>query len=62
VQDCLREEVEINPADAYMHVGKDVAVEELKKITGQDFGYDAWRWRRWLQDCNYPRTGGGSWV
>jgi hypothetical protein len=28
----------------------DVAYEELKKLTGQDFGYDVRRWRQWFRE------------
>jgi len=54
-------EMEIAPDDIFLYMSKDDAVERLKQITGQDFGYDAAGWRQWLQD-NYPRHGGGTWV
>jgi hypothetical protein len=55
-------ELDVDPADVFLFVSKDVAVERLKEITGQDFGYDARQWRQWLQNSNYPRYGGGSWL
>ena len=43
-------EMEVDPGDVFLYMSKDEAVEKLKQITGQDFGYDARRWRQWLED------------
>jgi hypothetical protein len=58
----LNLEVEVDPGDVYLYMGREESVQRLREITGQDFGGDARRWRQWLQDNNYLRHGGGSWC
>jgi hypothetical protein len=58
----LNLEVEVDPGYLFLYVNKDASVQQLKELTGQDFGVDARRWRQWLQDNNYPRNGGGTWL
>jgi hypothetical protein len=55
-------ELEIDPDDVFLYMEKDAAVQELKRITGQDFGCDARQWRQWLQDTSHARHGRGSWL
>jgi hypothetical protein len=35
--------------NARAYLPRDVAYAELKRLTGQDFGYDVARWRAWLR-------------
>jgi hypothetical protein len=58
----LNLEIEVPPDDAFLFVNRhDVAVK-LHELTGQDFGCDAQRWRRWFHENHYPRIGGGKWL
>jgi hypothetical protein len=58
----LNLEGEVDPGYVFLYISRDVAVQELKQMTGQDFGDDAGQWRQWLEDNKYPRCGGGTWV
>ncbi len=33
----------------YPFPSKEYALEQLKRMSGQDFGYDAERWAKWLE-------------
>jgi hypothetical protein len=48
---CLRrlELAEQSRSRYARRLGKEAAYEMLKKITGQDFGYDVQKWRRWIK-------------
>ena len=56
------DEDDVDPSYVFLNMDKELAVQQWKGITGQDFRYDAKQWRQWLQDNNYPRYGGGTWV
>jgi hypothetical protein len=42
-------EGDVDPGYVFIYVPRDKALQGLKEQTGQDFGYDAKRWREWLQ-------------
>jgi hypothetical protein len=46
-------ETDVSPEYLFLHVDKEVALRRLKEITGQDFEYDAQRWRAWLTEHGY---------
>ena len=39
---------------AVPRVSRETAYEELKRLTGQDFGYDVKAWRQWFKDAEDP--------
>jgi hypothetical protein len=39
-------EQDISPGWPF-HLSKETALERLRRWTGQDFGYDAAKWRKW---------------
>lgn len=39
------------------HMTKEDAYYALKKWTGQDFGYDADKWKKWIEDNGFPILG-----
>ena len=42
----LNQEIEAGRRE---YLSKEQAYEKLKKLTGQDFGYDAEKWRKWVK-------------
>ena len=42
-------EEDVEPGYLFIYVPRATALQSLKEQTGQDFGYDAKRWREWLQ-------------
>jgi hypothetical protein len=40
---------EISPEYVFLYIPKDAALAALREVTGQDFGFDAPRWREWLE-------------
>jgi len=46
-------EEDIPTTYALLHIDKDIALERLKTLSGQDFGYDGQRWRQWLTENGY---------
>ena len=42
-------ESEISPEYVFIFVPKNLALAGLRLLTGQDFGYDARKWRAWLE-------------
>jgi hypothetical protein len=42
----LKQEIEPGSRE---YLTKEQALEMLKRVTGQDFGYDAEKWQLWLQ-------------
>jgi hypothetical protein len=52
----LRQEL---PEHSICYMTKEEAYEELKKETGQDFGYDVHKWEEWGRRAGeyYPRAG-----
>lgn len=42
-------EEDVDPGYSFIYVPKATALQLLKDQTGQDFGYDAKRWREWLE-------------
>ena len=47
----LREKL---PEGSMAYMTKESAYLELKKWTGQDFGYDANKWEQWIKDNGLP--------
>jgi len=47
------------PKHSLHYMTKEEAYEELKKETGQDFGYEVDKWEEWGRRAGkyYPRTG-----
>ncbi|MCI0641406.1 MAG: hypothetical protein L0Y72_08705 [Gemmataceae bacterium] len=43
-------EEHVSPEYVFIHVPKDAALKQLEELTGQAFGYDAKRWRCWLEE------------
>ncbi len=37
------------------YLNRDAAYEKLKDLTGEDFGYDAEKWRMWIKEHGLPR-------
>jgi hypothetical protein len=37
----------------FIYMDMTLALSELKKLTGQDFGYDAKLWRKWLLENGF---------
>ena len=58
----LNLEEKIDPGYVFLYFPKEFARQELKRITGQDFGDDVRKWREWLQETDYPRYGEGGWM
>lgn len=46
----LNLERRISPERRRDYLTREQALEQLKRRTGQDFGFDARRWRSWLKD------------
>jgi hypothetical protein len=42
-------EQKFSPKNAKIYSTKEIAYEELKRRTGQDFGYDVDAWIKWLR-------------
>lgn len=42
------------PEGSMAYMTKEDAYIELKKWTGQDFGYDADKWEQWIKDNGLP--------
>jgi hypothetical protein len=42
-------EEDIDPGYLFIYVPRATALQLLKDLTGQDFGYNAKRWREWLE-------------
>jgi len=43
---------QIIPKEAMMYLAQENAIERLKQITGQDFGYDVEAWEKYLKDLD----------
>lgn len=48
-------EEDVDPGYVFIHFPKEAALRELREATGQDFGYDAVRWRLWLEEHDLVR-------
>jgi hypothetical protein len=48
-------EEDVDPGYVFIYIPRDQALQQLKEITGQDFGYDAKRWQEWLEANNLVR-------
>jgi hypothetical protein len=46
---------QIWPEDALDYMPRERAYEELKRLTGQDFGYDVEKWKSWLRTHRFLR-------
>ena len=40
--------------EIFAYRSKEVAYEELKRLTGQDFGYDINAWKQWFKTADEP--------
>ena len=48
--DLFKDDLRGGVMSVALHATKEQALEELKHRTGQDFGYDANAWQRWLNE------------
>jgi len=46
------------PPGALYYMPKEQALEELRHLTGEDFGYDANAWRQWFRKNSVSRQKG----
>ena len=45
------------PEGSMAYMTKERAYAALKKWTGRDFGYDAEKWRKWIDENGFPILG-----
>ncbi|MDY0095904.1 MAG: hypothetical protein RBT80_24675 [Candidatus Vecturithrix sp.] len=44
------------PKDSLSYIPQEQAYEELKEVTGVDFGYDVMQWKQWLKNRKKGET------